>query len=150
MTPPKSEDGLLAKLWVALWTHDQHVRALSSRSARQQSEHLLCTWNFSGRKPWGEYAHTWASGDMMGERHPLCTFLKGPGAPPSDCGKRLHGSNEKGLKYRRRKRWLWSEPTGKQWKSKGDGKLEGPLMDLTDVWKGLESFTRISFHSWFL
>lgn len=32
----------------------------------------------------------------MGEGHPLCTFLKGPGAPPSDCGKRLHGSNEKG------------------------------------------------------
>ena len=64
--------------------------------------------------------------------------------PPSDCGKRLHGFNEKGLKYRRRKWWLWSELTCKQWKSKGGGKSEGPVMNLNNLWKGLESLTRIS------
>lgn len=37
----------------------------------------------------------------MGHGYPLPTFLKGPGAPPSDCGKRLHSSNEKDFKVQK-------------------------------------------------
>lgn len=75
-----------------LWTHDVHAPDDCCPAGVPGSRKSTY---FSGSKPLGECPHTWVSGNMMGERCPPCTFPKGPGASPSDYGKRPHGSNEK-------------------------------------------------------